>query len=624
MKSTPAPSATGLSAQSLELSTPLFRVFDDRPFRGDSDLLALAFAGDGSLWAVEEPGVLRHWNTIGGRQLAWHYLSDLEMNWAFSDDARWLASGSDDLSLWDVSRGKLCAELAQPSWITAIAFSRDSALIATGHDDGMVRVWNIAGKRMICEFGGHKGAISALAFHPDGTPLATAAEQKVIRLWDVPSGVPRGTLTGHTDRIPALAWHPSGRHLYSAGWDTTVRVWDVAKREPVILLNSHATQVNTLTFNRAGTLLAAADSSKRIHLWDAANNQSVQVLTQIDCETRSLAFSPDGGQLASGGNDRVIHIWSRSADETGWRPAGGETRQASFDARTDVAISRDGARLASIGANGLRIWSIGADQPSSQPEDAHLVSALAFSPTTGILAGGCADTRLRLWDISTGRQQAVLEGQDAPITAVAFTPDGTLLATGGSAGADVWLWDVAKREPALVIPDAVNGCAVEALAFHPSDNLLAIGGIDWLATGGNDGRITLWDMDKRAARCTFAGGALKVAFHPKRQVLAAVSLTRSIRVWNMNTKRMARELTGSDEAFTCVAYSPDGRWLAAGDEGHALRLWDADGPTLRAFVELDSQIKALAFSPDGRYLFTGNGNSSCYQIEVQRLLDAGI
>jgi len=322
MKSTPTPSAIGLSPQSLELATPIFRVFDDRPFRGDGDLLALAFAGDGSLWAVEEPGVLRHWNTIGGRQLAWHYLSELEMQWAFSDDARWLASGSDDLSLWDVTRGKLCAELAQPSWITAIAFSRDSALIATGHDDGMVRVWNIAGKRMICEFGGHKGAISAIAFHPDGSPLATAAEQKIIRLWDVPSGIPRGTLTGHTDRIPALAWHPSGRHLYSAGWDTTVRVWDVAKREPVILLNSHATQVNTLTFNRAGTLLAAADSSKRVHLWDAATNQSVQVLTQIDCEIRSLAFSPDGSQLASGGNDRVIHIWSRGADETGWRPAG--------------------------------------------------------------------------------------------------------------------------------------------------------------------------------------------------------------------------------------------------------------------------------------------------------------
>ena len=57
-------------------------------------LLALSFAPDGSLWAVEEPGVLRHWNTVGGRQLAWHFLSEFEMLWAFSDNARWLVGAT--------------------------------------------------------------------------------------------------------------------------------------------------------------------------------------------------------------------------------------------------------------------------------------------------------------------------------------------------------------------------------------------------------------------------------------------------------------------------------------------------------------------------------------------------
>ena len=134
MKSTPVPAVSDTPTANLDLQTPIFRVFDDRPFRGDGDLLALAFASDGSLWAVEEPGVLRHWNTVGGRQLAWHYLSELEMLWAFSDNARWLASASEELSLWDVATGKLCAELPQPCWVTALAFSSDSSLIATGHD----------------------------------------------------------------------------------------------------------------------------------------------------------------------------------------------------------------------------------------------------------------------------------------------------------------------------------------------------------------------------------------------------------------------------------------------------------------------------------------------------------
>src|SRR5437660_3429799 len=85
------------------------RVYDDRPFRADGDLLALAFAGDGTLWTVEDPGLLRRWDLAGRRQLEWHLLSELENLWCFSRDGRVLASASDELSLWDVPTGQLQA-----------------------------------------------------------------------------------------------------------------------------------------------------------------------------------------------------------------------------------------------------------------------------------------------------------------------------------------------------------------------------------------------------------------------------------------------------------------------------------------------------------------------------------
>src|ERR1700676_1792713 len=97
------------------------RLFGDFRFHTDGELQALAFSSDGTLWSVEESGVLRHWDIATGQQLAWTCLSDLETLWTFSRDARVALSASDDLSLWDVSSGQLLTSLPQPSWVTAVA-----------------------------------------------------------------------------------------------------------------------------------------------------------------------------------------------------------------------------------------------------------------------------------------------------------------------------------------------------------------------------------------------------------------------------------------------------------------------------------------------------------------------
>jgi WD40 repeat protein len=592
------------------------RTFGEPRFHTDGELLALAFAPDGTVWSVEDPGELRQWNPRTGQPIQKHMLSDLETLWVFSRDARLLASASDDLSLWDTASGKQLATISQPSWVTTATFRPDSAVIATGHDDGMVRLWDVAQRKLLSEFKAHAQPVSALAFSPDGLRLASAGEDRAIVLWDA-AGKEIARLLGHTDRIPSLAWHPKGHRLVSAGWDTTARVWDTATDEPVILLNSHADQVSALAFSPDGSILACADSASTIHIWHTVAWKTLQVLSEEDEEIRCLAFSPDGKTLASGGADRVIHLWD---------PQRGQLVSGSNSAaRHSICVvnSRAGQRLASTsGGSSLQIWDVATARSLVSEEVAGVVSVQSTPDGQWIAAGGTDEkTRIRLFDAATGKLHSAMSGQRGTATALAAAPNSPILASASATDGTVWLWNAATGEPVLLIIEAADGCTVESLAFHPQGRLLACGGIDWLATGGSDGAICIWDVLQPAKVAVFERGTTSLAFHPSGKWLAAASLEDTIYLWDTETAELAWELSGDKQGVGCIAFSPDGRWLASGGDDRVLRLWEVDSREPLALEELDTPVKALCFSPDSRFLFTANGNTTSHQLEVAKLLE---
>lgn len=592
---------------------PRWPVFGERPFRTDGDVLALAFDAT-SLWSVDESGALRRWDLATGREAADFLVGDQSTVWAFDGTARLLATAGVDLGLWEAATGRQLVRVPQPAWVTAVAFAPGGDVVATGHDDGGVRLWDAADGQLLGQLRGHPRPVSALAFSPDGRRLATAGEDKVILLWDVPAGELTGVLAGHTDRVPALAWSPDGSRLYSAGWDTTARVWDTASGEPVILLNSHASQVATLAVSPDGRLLACADSDNAVHVWDLTTRRTLHVLRGHEGEVRCLAWARDGQALASGGADQVIHLW----DALAGRPLSGPSGPVGHGAR--VAVSPDGGRLAVAGGDGVAVWDTATGRQALEVSCPGVLHAVAVSPDGLALATGGESPAARLWDARTGRLRRILNGPQPPVAALAFSPDSACLATAGPSSGDVWLWDAATGEAALLIPEAVPGCTAHALAFHPQGRLLAVAGIDWLATGGSDGGIALWDVAGRRRETVLRGGAVSAAFHPSGHRLAVASLDRLVRVWDVAAGRVIAELAGHDDSVTSLAYRPDGCLLASGADDCTVRFWDASTGALRGVADLHTKVKSVAFAPDGRFLYTGNGNGSSCQLEVERIV----
>jgi WD40 repeat protein len=297
---------------------------------------------------------------------------------------------------------------------------------------------------------------------------------------------------------------------------------------------------------------------------------------------------------------------------------------------TGIAVHPDGRQLASTGTTGVRLWettrgrALGEWHTASAPDRAVGVQTVAYSPDGRWLAGGGEDARIYLWDAATGNGPKALEGSDGPVNSLTFSPDSRFLASASATGQAVTLWSMETLEPVLLIPDALDGCTVEGLVFHPRGRLLAVGGIDWLATGGSNGAICLWDLAERCEVATFAGGITSLAMHPTGRWLAAASLERSICIWDLESRKLVQELPAPEDPLRSLTYSPDGHWLAGGGDDRTLRFWrGARGrlePSSMVDMPLDTQIKSLGFAPDGHCLYTGNGNTTCYKLNVHELL----
>jgi WD40 repeat protein len=589
----------------------------------ENELMALGITADGSLWSIEEPGVLRQWSLATRKQVGQLALDELATTWAFNWAGRLLASGSDDVAVWEVSSGQQVAGWKSRAWVTALAFQPGHAVLAVGQDDGVTQVWDWAGQRLLLELRSHPSAVSAVSFSQDGTRLATAGEDCLVHVWSLAKGEKVVTLAGHRGRIPALAWHPDNVRLFSAGWDTTVRVWDTRDGSPIILLNNHASEVHAAALSGDGKLLASSDADSTVRIWDTEAYQEAEALRSSAAEVRCMAWAPceEGRResrapmLAYGGADRVIYLWSSRQGA-----AGGGLDDA-FHHRTCLAVTPEGSRLLSLAAGlELRGWEVESGSPCLALDGSPPLRAFALSPNGRWIAAsttGEGTATLGIYHSDTGFRQATCEGQASPVTALAFSPSSSLLASGGVRSSDVWLWTVPGGSPALLLNDAVDGCSVSSLAWHPEGRLLAVGGIDWLATGQKDGETVVWDTQDRAPRQRIPGGVTAVAYNPTDGTLALANLRGGVRLIREGT---TLELAGHLDVVHALAFSKDGKWLASGGDDRALRLWDAASGKQAAAWALEDVIRAVAFSPSGDLLYTGNGNTSCYQIEVEQLL----
>ena len=454
-----------------------------------------------------------------------------------------------------------------------------------------------------------------------------------VRLWSMAEpGRPRplATLTSFAGYVESVAFSPDSRTLAAGSADKTVRLWDVADPAiPALLgksLRGPAALVSSVAFSPDGRLLAAGSEDDKVWLWNIARPRRAVLakppLTGATNWANAVAFSPDGISLAAGSSDDDVLVWNlstRALTATLPHP----------QPITSLAWAGDG-HLISGDADGVgRIWAL----PSPVLRADGAVNSVAFSPDGGMLAVGAAD--LELWNPVT-RQRSAAGPVPVPgpadsrfVNAVAFAHGGRLVATGYGDGL-IQLWRTTGgliplgRPVRASAPKPASGRdLVESVAFSPAGTMLA--------TGGDDGTVRLWSVSNPARPRMLAAKnnagknyVFCVAFSAHGRALAPAASSDGItRLWNMTTQPV-RHCSASWPALSyaySAAFSPDGRTLAVGSADKTVRLWNVSDParpqSLGKPLHRSGRLRLLTRVQPRRQDARGGGNGR-HRLAVER------
>jgi WD40 repeat protein len=627
---------------------------------------------------------------------------DLVQSLAFSPDGNLLASGAyREVKLWrrprDVRRLSITSAARGP--VNGVAVAPDHQTFATAGADGVVRLWSANDGRPVREFAGHSAPVNAIAFSPDGTKVASVSADKTVRVWNAADGTPFAQAPSPAE-CSAVAWVSGGKKLATAGGDPVVRVWGVPEAAggalaPGVELMGHEGNVQALcAFPSQPTQVVSAGTDGTVRLWDIESGKVIRQLSHGGAVT-SVAIRPDGKRIASaGGNaaklwdpegkqlaelkgdryvteaaqarerdlafaaaeivyhkgyvetldkrhaeqvERVrkaaiadVEAEKAAAEKKKFHAAEVEAKKPEAEVKKAEAEVTKAAAARTGSADELRLAIKAAQQASDAAAEAlaamqaaerehkqvelefptlkaaaaaaeQPVRAVAFSPDGAVLATGGDDRAVHTYNAESGAAWETLRGHQAPVLSIAFAGDAAV--SGGADGAAV-AWDPAPQwtlEKQLGTGDADSPLAdrVAALDFSADGKLLATGG----GVPSREGEALLWELAGgtlvRRFERLHSDAVLALDLSADGRFLATAAADRFVKVSDAASGRLVKAFEGHTGHVLGVAWQRTGRTLASGAADNSVRVWDlVAGEQKKAIAGFDKEVTAVRFVGD--------------------------
>ncbi len=563
---------------------------------------ALDVDAAGRILSASEDGTLRVWNVDTGEcQLELTGATSWLTCCAFSSDGRWAAGGGYDriLYLWrldDPAATPLALEHGEAS-VLSVAVSADGRLLATGANDGRVRLWTMteqgpSGSPSIIE--ATQGAARSLAFLRDSSRLVIGYETGIAELRSIEWGE-AGAALGTEIELNTDATADQSAGASQGSLLGSVRSFDNS---------AGVTVLRALTDN---PVIAAATVGGEICIWtfpeDPSGRAIRTVLSGHTGPVTGLArlSTTSGPAIVSVSVDRTIQLW-----------------------RTKLLAT---PAIVTVPVPDSRLW------------------ALAVSEVNGQFAVGGRGGYLAIHDLESGTRIHQVAGFDETVDSLNFSSDGALLAVSSWKAPIVGIIDVATGTLKQTIDIAANGRQVHfthdnlgvfvacddnftlqrvelagatqsvvvsnlptyAVDVSPDGGTLAVGSGNWQQAV--PGALKLYNSADLTEIATLSGhehAVRWVTFHPREPILASADENGVVIVWDLTTRSVLHRLINPDGCKP-VAFSPNGDLLAVGLKDGSIQVWNWRTDELTQRMVTEDDVFDLAFSPDGTAIIAVDG-----------------
>lgn len=532
---------------------------------------------------------------------------------AFSPDGTQIAIGyrNGPARLWNVFSES--TEMELPVFLyggpaTRVTFSPNGKLLATSGWNNEAILWDVDTRTVRFTFK-HEDAVRAILFSPDGKHLATGSLDATTKLWDVETGKqfrsfahpeyhkPLAFPSGHTEiynegGIRCVAFSPDGKFLATGGLfrDRDVKLWDIEQGEQCWSITFEES-AKSIVFSPDGRYIATHFTADVVHVLRIQDGTAVPF--DLDTEKwigRSerkppaehtsegirVSFSPNGKHLINLGANNTIRVRDieTGASVQTLTGTGGYTKTMGFSSEGEylgIPITHKDA---------IELWS--EETIARFPHEMRVMTA-EISSDGMLLATGGRDNNVRLWGVETQKLHHTLSGHIAPIQALAFSPDGTLLVSSGGRN-----WEELEGDDGITYTFSSRESVVDKMA-------------------------KVWDVATGENVATFKhlGQVRAIAFSADGTLLATSAGRTDIR----STKTWQNIATLSTVNVTSLAFSPDGTRIAVGMSGRqpTVQIWDiATRKPIATFTGHKRGIQSLAFSPNSRLFASGGSDGVIY------------